>query len=648
MAKTLKKKKTQPRSRVWTEGDVDVLLAWLDYCLIHEIDFKKTVVEHLKIRIKKSVAESQIWSRLYREWKYLATGSSSIQDLYHQGTRCLVEQTEAERERISRAVAELGSPPLRYRLRAASSALSSRSRPPLTASRSSATSTLSVLSSIATEEIEGLNEGLLFEIDSAGGRGHASSYQETVQYARESTDSAGPLLLQINTREQNDHRHSEANANVKEENVATGNVTAECIRVATPAASQDSQLECYERQLSAAKKRERRLQCEIFTLHNHLWAARQEYQELLHCHRTAATAQDTTSMLASQLYDNSVLRKQLLALEDSRRDLKSIISENLGVDNQVIRTELRLIEDHIADACALINTRGPGQGEYHFPPELDQKSHPLCIWASRVSGLKDVRSFMSRCSSHGIPESKLLRCLVAAITCGLVFESPISDLLAMDSPILDHYKARISDQYGPLALYQLDLLAWKSLMSDQYFESQVIPTKAQVLADQVYYLIEPILDPAIDNLTQFGPECQPIPANNPESDIVNQAYSARSELFEETFIRALQLKSKLFLSDKRYQWVFFKPDSAFNFKVMDLVDSTCDTFGPSQNKYRKVPRVEKGAKIRLCLFPALYISTSTESHESRQGDISWEDPQLPETLAEVQGLELVSRAVVLV
>ncbi|KAI1268362.1 hypothetical protein F5Y18DRAFT_375010 [Xylariaceae sp. FL1019] len=624
------RKKKQFSSRVWGPNDVTALLAYLDYCHLYNIDFRHTVVDHLETQMRKGVTWSQIESRLYTEWKYWgAEDSKSWRVLLSEGSRCLRLLTDAEREDIRRAMVKLTPPPQT-----------------IPASRSSSTS--SVLSSIATQEIEGVTENRHLEFPFSGQRSQTGSCHETIKRNEtNSTNSTRRPLSRIDMKEHIDHGHLEFSANL---DAGDQHLRA----VATRYSGITTELD-HQQDLQNAIERERKLQCEVFTLKDHLFAAREECKELRKCHHAAETTKDTTRTLEDLLYQNSVLRKHVLALESSRHDYKSIASGGLGASNRSIQNQLGNIERLIADACASIDIRSPVKIKTPFSPELNESSHPLQLWTHRVSDEDDAGSFLSYCFSCGISELKLIRCLVAAITHGFVFESPMSDLLAMDCPILHHYRTQISHHYGSVALQQLDLLAWKSLISEKHFDKQVIRNQAHALAERTYRLIETILKSDADDLAPSVPEFRAISGSDVESlDVVDETNLPRSAPFVEAFKHALRLKSELILSDDCYRWVFYKPDSPLDLNVMELVDSACEAYKPSPNKDKRVSQISKeadtevGTKIRLCLFPALFTSPGTKNDKIRSSDIAWERSQLLETVADSTGLVMVKKAVVLV
>lgn len=156
MPKNSKKRHRSPRKRIWERGDGIELLAYLDYCLEHGIDFESTKISHLKAVTGKDFSEEQVSGKLRREWKgYGRQGPNTVQDLLSEGSPFLVGYIDIDREDIREAISRIEPPASRYRLRSASSALLSRRRTPPKPRQPSETPTLSTH---ATSEFRDLDD----------------------------------------------------------------------------------------------------------------------------------------------------------------------------------------------------------------------------------------------------------------------------------------------------------------------------------------------------------------------------------------------------------------------------------------------------------------------------------------------------------
>lgn len=139
--------------RVWSDSDFFHLCAWLDYCCEYAIDFKATVIEHLKETTQKEFKWEQIDRKLRRTWDNTGREDSTFDDVYSQGTSCLVLLAHDETQAIRELRCQISSPLLRLRLRSASLALETRSLS--RTRRLSNSSTISTLSTISTYDLEG-------------------------------------------------------------------------------------------------------------------------------------------------------------------------------------------------------------------------------------------------------------------------------------------------------------------------------------------------------------------------------------------------------------------------------------------------------------------------------------------------------------
>jgi len=161
------KKRPHQQSRLlWAYDDVIQLLAFLDFCLAHRLDFESLVESHLGKVTGKAFSKTKIYAKLTREWtNYGHDESTAVDDLLREGSSVLAAYTVEEHENIQEVASHIEPPQgARYRLRDASSALTSRSR---TLSKPRQLSETSSLSIHATPEFAGLES----QAEQAGVRG---------------------------------------------------------------------------------------------------------------------------------------------------------------------------------------------------------------------------------------------------------------------------------------------------------------------------------------------------------------------------------------------------------------------------------------------------------------------------------------------
>ncbi len=197
---------------------------------------------------------------------------------------------------------------------------------------------------------------------------------------------------------------------------------------------------------------------------------------------------------------------------------------------------------------------------------------------------------------------------------------------------------------GPQALVEFDLLAHKSLISEKYFESHILD-HAQRCADQFCQALSPQIFSSGQTVRRSDSPSQyrrPTPST--------PGFSAR-DLFHEAFVCALRLKDELLLSRRKYRLVFFRPDDKFCPTTMAQDGDLPDYVRPGKNGVGPAKKLEDG-KIKFCLFPALYSGLEEKIDSIHTNIVDIEhcavDYRNFETDRDIQGLTLVSKAVVLV
>jgi hypothetical protein len=449
------------KSKKWSEDQVTRLLAWLDYCLLHEIDFKSTVVQHLKEKAQKEVHLGQVHAKLKREWLNLGRGDSkNVNDLYQEGTSCLVELDQEEREAIRQAIVALGVPPVKYRIRGASSVCQSPSRTLSIGRRKSSSSTLSIVPTIATTEVGSQNpwrdlaashiessdasdpsiRSEVHSVHSKAARWIAPDSRPQIE--GDDSDSPAPLLLQVNSLRQYIPETQEDIPNVKTENRGETRSIPSSLRTTAVVDARDNQLDLLERELRTSKSKVGELRGEIFALNRRLVTARLERDNGRPWVPSAALGRDIDA-IAILRSEHSKLRNELIAMQGMKEDLVQLSAIGLGPSDTQIQSECDLIESGIADACSSLSAYNLMQEGIGSFSASEHDVSILSTWTRRISGY-DIGPFLLRCSEAGVYEVDLLRAVVAAIICSLVFDTPFSELMSVESPILEYYRKHIS------------------------------------------------------------------------------------------------------------------------------------------------------------------------------------------------------------
>jgi len=111
-----KKRQSRAVRQPWEEDEVYELMAWLDYCLAHSIDFQTTVVEHLNGVTGKPFNKQRVDRKLKREYEnYGREGQNSLEDFLSEGSSFLESYIHLDRKGIHLAFERLEvSPPRKY------------------------------------------------------------------------------------------------------------------------------------------------------------------------------------------------------------------------------------------------------------------------------------------------------------------------------------------------------------------------------------------------------------------------------------------------------------------------------------------------------------------------------------------------------
>ncbi|KAH7165158.1 hypothetical protein EDB81DRAFT_753941 [Dactylonectria macrodidyma] len=225
----------------------------------------------------------------------------------------------------------------------------------------------------------------------------------------------------------------------------------------------------------------------------------------------------------------------------------------------------------------------------------------------------------------------------------LVFKPVFPEIQALDSPLLNQYRKHILTKDRKEALRQLDLIALKSITSEEHFETEVIPDKAKSLAEFILPGLQFFLLPESRNIDHSSIQHK-------------QEISAVAQL-QNTLCQALYLKVELALSNTGFKFIFFKPGDPFDANSMQWDSSQAGSSRNSgqgmQSSLLSVKNSEKNACIKPCLLPALYALPSQKAHE-KLGDsalhfaTSYNKCVTEAAPEDLESLSLVAKAVVLV
>ncbi|KAK4120041.1 hypothetical protein N657DRAFT_636917 [Parathielavia appendiculata] len=348
----------------------------------------------------------------------------------------------------------------------------------------------------------------------------------------------------------------------------------------------------------------------IFTLSNRLSAAEYECARIQESAIKAAEYRDDVVMQRDLRYENSVLKGQLVQMTSQRRMITLASTGSLAPSIRTIWQELECMATDIEDACASVDiTIPPAPTDLSTHGGQEVKHTESESWSLRVAhcSLDQLFELIST-TDDSVSESHIMKAIIAAGFSELVFESNFPDLLAKESPMLDQYRKHLLAEAGPQTLQQLEVLAYKSVTSEKYFLFHILQTTAKNLAIKLSSALAHLISPNDDTI---------IGASEKDHD-----ENPVASLFTETFIRALKLKQELALSGSKYRLVFFQPGELFNPDIMFRDGDGDSAFVPMGVLARKQatkgwPRrlsVEKGARIKLCLFPALYAKRKEEFH----------------------------------
>ncbi|KAF2181358.1 hypothetical protein K469DRAFT_713793 [Zopfia rhizophila CBS 207.26] len=382
----------------------------------------------------------------------------------------------------------------------------------------------------------------------------------------------------------------------------------------------------------------------ILSLETRLSSLSKDHDELQHCIRATGAHERDPDLLRKLQYENSILQQRLVVSQNIQKDTASIEGDDLGLTDAEIRRDLDVIERRIAEACSSLGNWESPVMDIQVQPEQFPYVESLL---QKACGLK-IHQLRQFSLDMDIQKLQLLQSIAAASVCISAFESGFPEFLAKDS-LLDKYRELILTQGGIVALRNLDLLAHKSLISEHYFDLDIIMSKSKELASLLSNTLAPFLTPS-----------SPVIGDSEvtDEDVLEPDFFAvvpAAESFPEVFARALRLKSKLFLSQKRYQFIFPQPGDEFSPETMKENGQSYDEYveRDKRNRVHGVPNNRQ--RVILCLFPSLYSYSLPAAGEGRATKTDAEDVvvnyqnfSLDSALSSTQQPSLVAKAIVLI
>ncbi|KAH6842479.1 hypothetical protein B0I37DRAFT_382019 [Chaetomium sp. MPI-CAGE-AT-0009] len=602
--------KPRPPTFVWKRSDIYILLACLDYSLQHNLDFENIAITHIAKQTGKQVTTGLIQSALKKQTKgYGRNGQEwTVQDLRSEGSIFLEGYSDIDREKIREEISRIEPPRLRYWLRSTSMESPSRSRT-LSSNRRPRSET-STLSSHPTPEFARLDEFVQQfnnaaqqkEKDEKQTAGHASTSRPGNRVPLQERTRTASLPSRVKT-ECGQGQSAEIPPNVSP--------------TSTAGTRNDARMRELELELQRTLRENKEQKDYIFTLSNRLSEAEYECDKVRESARKAAEYRDDVLMQRDLRYENSILKGQLGQMTSQRQTIALASTGSLEPSTRTIWQEFECIATDVKDACSSVDITIPsGSSSTSVHGGQGAKEADAELWARRAAHCS-LDQFLSLAIDTGVSEHHIVRALVAAGIRNLVFESRFPDLFARESPMLDQYRKHIFAGAGPQTLEQFEILAYKSVISEQYFVSHILQSSAKSLANKLYNALAHFISPNDD--TMIGAEPEDGSVALAEEAHLSHIENPVASLFTEALVRALALKQELALSRTKYRLVFFQPGDLFNAENM-IADGDGDSaFIPiralgkdARKAWPRSRHMENGTRIKLCLFPALYSKRREE------------------------------------
>ncbi|KAI1425932.1 hypothetical protein F5Y12DRAFT_713812 [Xylaria sp. FL1777] len=599
------RKSSRQQKRIWVDDDVPQLLAWLDYCIENDVDFNSTVVAHMKRTREKSYTLRQSRDKLMKIWgskgDYRPGVKSSV--VFKEGTKCLEFLDNDTRTRVDRIKLTLN-----------------HERPETP--RDSPQSTLPLQS----DPFGQLDNACSRETSTLSSISTPRSPFSPFEFTTSTDDNIQSCLGEDSDAEDPYKRKHRVPLEEKSPSEASQPLTREALlKYSFPnnnKALEKLQLEAAEKDIKIAQQLEALISRDnrIFQLEIQLSSTLKEFQEMQQCLLVPKDS-DPASLIRRLQYSESYLKQQLSTISAFQNDSQNLVASSLGLQPGDICKEMDALEGNILEACAsLLNM---DQAVVNNGWDISRQDPGLEILLQRSMGSSALKQYRSM-SKDSTGQLDLLRALVAASVSISAFESPILDFLTGQSVLLDKYRDCLLMRDGPHGLEAVNRLAHKALISEPYFESEIIQTKSRESATKLAKTIVPLL------IAEPDP-CEDVTMENGSSDPVEEAepllFHNVMDSFQDIFADAMRLRARLLITGKQYQAIFARPGQKFNTTTMNKDAWNYDGYTQrrkSKTKFNASHRSsntarsddeDQGEKVNICLFPAIYGYLAKPAHQ---------------------------------
>ncbi|OCL14978.1 hypothetical protein AOQ84DRAFT_420473 [Glonium stellatum] len=661
----------------WDFDDEAALMAWLDYCVAYETDFKASVTGHLKETRGKNFTLRQVDTKIRFLWNNCGSeNSKSIVDVYQQGTVSLTHLLGEEKEAIKKAkeallekyegkISSEGEFLREPQLQNASRTIAPEHRR-YSSQESGAKPSLRSSRMLVKKDPSRKKQKVGADLEDGVGSTQmdGGKLQNTVRLVQRSKPRRGKRSARIQARSTT-ISDSDDGSGFSENYQDFADVSAHThpysdIDQALPPIIDGSQMPSQSQgeprkssyqnfqhigriddlsaeSLNAALRRKMQWQdARIASLFNQLQSLAKHIKDHGDCLASAINQHKKALPTYSKDQQISMLQQKLTLSQNAGRFIAGSDYPFVGVTEKELKTRMGDMEKDIDEIIHL-----SGQLTPSIPPDSKDVAH--IEWILRRSfGLNSqpdisLRSLMEKFSQMA-PRS-VVRALVAAAVSEWILESDFPNFDEGGSCILTKYREHLALQDGASVVRSLDTAAHYSLINENHFQTEIIPERAEELAIRLSQTLTPFyphasMSPLPDGFYTWG---------QTEEDHQQRRYKVIN-LFE----NALKLKADLILKAQEYELVTPVPGTVFDAMSM-RVDWELDIDVKSYPGGR--PR------IQLCLFPALFSYDNNSQAAGKEGTSAM-DTDLPRMTVqyrnfsqrsqdERRGAKLISKAVVI-
>ncbi|RYP70523.1 hypothetical protein DL769_004937 [Monosporascus sp. CRB-8-3] len=619
--------------RVWDEGTETELLAFLDYCIAHDVKFEAAVTGHMKRTTGKDLELGRsIKLKMHKMRKAYGMGHVEQANFLEQGTSCLPGLSPERRMKIEQAKNRIPYPLSQDRQLGIDIAQPSGSQKSSSPARNSHTSLPTAVEGVSRrmaaqadiQSLEALTDndemdegpavkrqkhtetGSVWDVWSSG-RSSTSGrwYSPTDERAtpaqsafteRHAVEMALPPIEHNGTGAMG--RNQSVNGSVAtvletlgRQNCSQGTQTELALNLGNEHAELQEKYEDLQRRY---KELERSSQPGNGTqemqgdgnqvLDDEYGELRGQHEEL---DRRYKDLQETSHS------ESAALKKTIEDLRRLRSHATRVGAHYFGLDFGHIWQSFAWLNDQIGKACltlkdspAALDLAGAGSdwraefqrvmGRIMGAGELDALKNS--IGGREISELEILRKFAE---VRQLGRQEVLRSLASTYVCSAVFEDPFPDVFQVGTPLQD-------------LLDNMDVLAHEAWMSEPKFATEVLYKKSKEMANGLATFLAPVLQ-----LNMLNGE-----ANHFE---MFPEYPAEMS-FEPVFAEAMRLKTQLLLDEKHYRLEFCPPGTPFSQQTMkrhgysgsaaNHVGARLASGGASQEA--------GGGRVKICLFPAVW------------------------------------------